>query len=227
MHSVEPKRLSDLVVNRIRCHILDNRLQPGDRLPTEHEFAQQCGVSRLAVREATKALEFLGLVEAAPRRGLTVGALQIERITPYLQFHPVLREATDGQLIDTRVIVETGALSHVVERMRSDPTIYERLSAAAAEFHQAKDLATWIRLDIAFHRQILEASGLAPLVAFNDLLDVFFRRFRESVKRGEWKLGIASHIRMIEALHEGRTADASREMREHVESHRHRMGITS
>ncbi len=223
---VRPRR-SDMVADRIRQHILDNKLRPGDRLPTEHDFAGRLGVSRLAVREATKALGFLGIVAASPRRGLTVGELDLERVTKFLQFHPSVRKTTTAQLIDTRIVIETGGLPHVVQRMRDDPTVHERLSAAAGEFRKAKDVATWIRLDIAFHRQLLEASGLTPLVAFNDLLEIFFRRFRESVKKAQWKKGIESHWQIIDALHRGQLPLACDLVKNHIESHRDRMGNKS
>jgi GntR family transcriptional repressor for pyruvate dehydrogenase complex len=223
LQTIERKRLSDMVAERIRQHILDNHLAVGDRLPTEQQFADRFGVSRLAVREATKALEFLGLVEASPRRGLTVGELDLNRLAPFLRFHPWVRTTTTGQLIDTRIVIETGGLPLAMQRMRDDPTIHERLVAAANEFHKAKDVSVWIELDIAFHRQLLEASGLAPLVAFNDLLQVFFQRFRESVKKAEWKEGIDSHLRIIDALQHGRLQRACDLLRKHIESHRDRI----
>ena len=34
-------RLSDLLVNKIRDYIVEKRLNPGDRLPTEQEMADQ------------------------------------------------------------------------------------------------------------------------------------------------------------------------------------------
>lgn len=221
--SLERQRLSDKVADRIRQHILDNKLRTGDRLPTEHEFAEQMGVSRLAVREATKALGFLGIVQASPRRGLTVGELDLQKVTPFLQFHPSVRKATAAQLIDTRIVIETGGLPHVLRRMREDSQIYEQLAAAANAFYDAKDVAAWIRLDIAFHRQLMEASGLAPLVAFNDLLEIFFRRFRQSVKRAEWRISIESHLQIIDALRRGRLPSACESLRTHIESHRDRM----
>jgi GntR family transcriptional repressor for pyruvate dehydrogenase complex len=222
MQVIGRKRLSDTVADRIRQHILENDLHAGDRLPTEHQFADRLGVSRLAVREATKSLQFVGLLEASPRRGLTVGTLDLERVTPFLRFHPAIREVTAEQLIDTRVIIETGGLKFVARRMRHDRSIYEDLSAIVAQFDKAKTLSAWIELDVAFHRRLLEASGLAPLVAFNDLLQIFFARFRESVKRAEWKLAIKSHQRIVELLARGKVRLASDAMQSHIESHRDR-----
>ena len=48
------------------------RLQPGDRMPTENDLAQQLGTSRTVVREAIKILSALGRVRAQKGRGLYV-----------------------------------------------------------------------------------------------------------------------------------------------------------
>ena len=227
MQAIGRKRLSDTVAERIRQHILEHDLQAGDRLPTEHQFADRLGVSRLAVREATKSLEFVGLLEASPRRGLTVGTLDLDRVTPFLRFHPAIREVTTEQLIDTRVIIETGGLKFVAERMRHDRSIQDDLMAIVEQFHKAKTLSAWIELDVAFHRRLLEASGLAPLVAFNDLLQIFFARCRESVKKAEWKQAIKSHQRIVDLLARGKVRLASESLQSHIESHRERMRANS
>jgi len=221
------KRISDVVADRIREHILANDLKIGDRLPTEHQFADRLGVSRLAVREATKSLEFVGLVEASPRRGLTVGQFDLERVTPFLRLHPAIREATPAQLLDTRIVIETGGLPYTIQRMRENPAIRAELDAIVAQFRKEKTVAGWIELDVAFHRSLLEASGLAPLVAFNDLLQVFFLRFRESVKCVEWQEVIESHQRIIDALADGTLDEACTVLRNHIDSHRQRMEAAS
>ena len=72
---------STLVAEKIKDLIIEQELRPGDRLPTEQELADRFGVSRISVREATKALGFLGIIDSAPRRGLTVGSLDMSRVS--------------------------------------------------------------------------------------------------------------------------------------------------
>ena len=59
---------------RVADQILDLigqlRLQPGERIPTEHELAAQLGASRTMVREAIRILSALGRVRAQKGRGL-------------------------------------------------------------------------------------------------------------------------------------------------------------
>jgi DNA-binding GntR family transcriptional regulator len=107
--------------------------------------------------------------------------------------------------------------------MKQNTQLYDRLNAINAELRQARSLVRWVELDIAFHRELICASGLSPLMAFTDVLSVFFKRFRESVKKAEWSDGIESHQRIIDALKLGRVREADQELRTHIESHRERL----
>ena len=218
--TVKRDKIRDVVATEIKSFIVAENLKSGDRLPTEAELAERFGVSRLSLREATKALEFLGIVDARPGRGMTVGRVNMERVTEYLGFHPALQSVPSGELIDTRVLIETGVLPHVARRMVADASIYPTLNAINDELRRARSLRRWVELDIAFHRGLIESSGLSPLLAFGDLLAVFFQRFRESVRMARWKTGIESHQRMIDALRIGEIATAGDELRRHIESHR-------
>jgi DNA-binding FadR family transcriptional regulator len=222
MRVLRRAKIRDQAAEQIKQDIVTEKLSPGDRLPTETQFAAALGVSRLSVREATKALEFLGIVNSKTGVGLTVGEFDLSRATRHLGFHPSLHRTDPIQLIDTRVIVETGVLPHVIARMAADRSIQERLQTIVDQSRSASDLKVWIELDIAFHHTLLEASGLMPLVTFGELLHRFFQRFRESVQRGEWKLGIDSHQRIIAWLAEGKLPEAVRELRQHIESHKER-----
>jgi DNA-binding FadR family transcriptional regulator len=225
LKTVPRRKIRDEIADRIKEHIAADRLVPGDRLPNESELAARFGVSRLSVREATKALEFLGVVEAKTGVGLTVGHIDIARVTDHLGYHPALLGASPRQLIESRVVVETGVLPYVAARMAKDPSIYDALQEVVEGFRAARDLQTWIKLDIKFHRLILESSGLEPLVAFGDLLQVFFQRFRDSVNRAEWKKGIESHQRIIDHLRKQEVTAATAELRTHIEDHKKRIRI--
>jgi GntR family transcriptional regulator, transcriptional repressor for pyruvate dehydrogenase complex len=216
-------KIRDQAAAQIKDFIVSRQLKTGDRLPNENELAVLFGISRLSVREATKSLEFLGIIEAKTGVGLTVGQIDVARLTEHLGFHPALHGVDPIQLIETRIIIETGVLPHVARRMADDAAWFERLESIVEQSCTARDLKTWIDLDIEFHRTLLEASGLEPLVAFGDLLHVFFQRFRESVKKAEWKVGIDSHRRIIHSLAAGKVAPAVEELRTHIDSHRQRL----
>jgi GntR family transcriptional repressor for pyruvate dehydrogenase complex len=62
----------ELVAEQILELIVELRLQPGDRMPTENDLASRLGTSRTVVREAVKILSALGRVRAQKGRGLYV-----------------------------------------------------------------------------------------------------------------------------------------------------------
>ncbi len=224
MHTLSRPKVRDQATEQIKQFIVAERLAPGDRLPTETQLAETFGISRLSVREATKALEFLGSVESKTGVGLTVGRIDMGRLTEHLGFHAGLLDVDPRQLIDSRVILETGVLPHVIHRMASDPAIEKQLRDLVSQLSAARDLKSFIELDILFHRTLLEASGLQPLVAFGDLLHVFFQRFRESVKRAGWKVGLEGHRRLVDHLSAGNIKAATDELRAHIESHKEHIG---
>lgn len=227
LQSLPRPKIRDVVVERLKSFIIAEGLQPGDRLPTETLLAERFGVSRLSLREATKSLELLGVLTSKAGVGLTVGQLNLERVTHHLGFHPALHQASSLELLETRILIEIGALPHAARRMREDPTIIARLQLLADQFRSARTLQAWIERDIEFHRALLDASGLTALVAFHDLLQIFFQRFRASVKMAEWKQGVESHQRVLDLLAADDVPAAVEELRTHIESHKARMQTNS
>jgi len=224
----ERRRLSDVVATRIREYVIQNQLQRGDRLPTELELAQQFGVSRVSIREATKALGFLGFLEATPRRGTTVGQVNLRRVIQFLELHPSLRNATGQQLVDSRLVIELGMLPYLHDRIQHDAGIYRELNEAATAFDTVDELADWLDLERQFHGQMVDASGLAPLFLFHELVAVFFSRIQQQTRHAEVveKLNSqlteksAGHRRVLDHLKDGRLDAAQQELKAHISSYR-------
>ncbi len=60
--------------NRLKRYIIQNKLRPGDKLPTEEALSNSLGVSRPAVREALRSMEALVIIEARQGYGRVVCA---------------------------------------------------------------------------------------------------------------------------------------------------------
>jgi DNA-binding GntR family transcriptional regulator len=71
---VQPLSLADTVVVQLRQAIINRRLSAGDRL-VETELADQFKVSRATIRQALLKLNFEGLVDIRPRRGVLVSRM--------------------------------------------------------------------------------------------------------------------------------------------------------
>jgi len=69
---VNKQTLSEQMAETIKDLILSGELEAGDALPTEPELCEQFGVSRAVVRDATRILMALGLVEVKHGSGVYV-----------------------------------------------------------------------------------------------------------------------------------------------------------
>jgi len=215
------KNLSDLVVAKIRDYIEEGDLKVGDRLPTEQEMCETFGVSRVIVREATKVLSFLGIIEAAPRRGLTVGPFDMERVTEILGFHFLIDNYPRDLLLKTRMVIEIGSLQYAMDAIAGDEKNYERLATLCDKLDQVDDLNQYINLDACFHRALVEIGGVDPLLAFNDVVSSFFSKFRPELmelNKDQLAEGAQKHRYIVDSLRNGHLSDAESFLREHLTS---------
>jgi GntR family transcriptional regulator, transcriptional repressor for pyruvate dehydrogenase complex len=212
---IHRKRLSEELTAQLREHITENGLKPGDSLLTEQQMMTQFGVSRSVVREATKALDFLGIIDAVPSRGMVLDEFDFDRVSEYFGFHFALSNYPKEQLLRARVVIETGSLFYVVEAMKKNRDVYTTLRECAEEgpsLDEAND-ELWIDYDIAFHRALVGASGIAPLASFCDLLEAFFLKIRGTVPKNPHVTDM--HVQIVEALGEAKLGVAVDLLRAH------------
>ncbi|CAL9548815.1 hypothetical protein SUDANB121_04412 [Nocardiopsis dassonvillei] len=147
---------------------------------TGHTFTLQgleedFGVSRTVAREAVRVLESMRLVVSRPRTGIRVRPMRDWSI-----FDPQLirwRLAGSGRmeqlrsLNELRAAVEPGAAA--LAAVRGDAQARSHLVVVADEMvrtGRAGDLDTFLELDIAFHRHVLELSGNEMLVGLSQVV---------------------------------------------------------
>lgn len=112
---LRPRQLiHEAVQDAIKNYIAENGLRVGDALPPEGELARQLGVSRTSVREATKALDVLGVIEVRLGSGLYVRAFTFDPIVENLPYaiQPDLRGLAD--LVEIRFNLEYGMAPRVI-----------------------------------------------------------------------------------------------------------------
>lgn len=136
--------------DRLKRYILQNKLRPGDKLPTEETLSNSLGVSRPAVREALRSMEALGIIEARQGYGRVVCDFTFDAILNNLSYgfaflnHNFLqmleiRKALDAHFIEAAIANMTAddlaALTTIVARMTQLTEREEDLSQADYEFH--------------------------------------------------------------------------------------------
>lgn len=69
---IRQARISEGVVDQIKKSIIHGHFKAGEKLPSERDLAEEFRVSRMAIREALRALELSGFIET--RQGINGGA---------------------------------------------------------------------------------------------------------------------------------------------------------
>ena len=156
--------ISISVANRISDQILlEKRYSPNDKLPNEHELAQELGVSRTSIREAVKTLVATGLLRVERGRGTFVAPHLHSPEDPFGVSYLEDKKKLAAQWFEMRLIMEPSIVRLVCERA-SDKEIRTILACereAAAVIEQNKDFS---QADQKFHAAIAKA-------AHNDVIE--------------------------------------------------------
>ena len=174
------ERLSDRLAARIAEQIDGGALHPGDRLPTEQQFAAAYGVSRTVVREAVHQLRSQGLVRSRQGSGVFVTAPPAHRA---LAFDPKLLESLDAvvQMVELRRVIE-GEMAALAAARATRAQVAD-LKRALQAIDSATDAGRLgVDEDLAFHRAIGEATGNPQFVRLLGILEAYLRDARTVTK---------------------------------------------
>lgn len=203
--------------DRLAVAIRSGGLAMDGLLPSERHLAEQFGVSRPVVREATKRLELQGLVEV--RQG--IGIRVTDRLHAPMTNAARLLLPEEGerlrQALEVRAILEPEIARRAAER--ANVADRERLLRLHHDLESARDLAAAMEADLAFHREIARVSGNE---IFGLMLDSIADLGRESRRATMSEAGVGravkQHAAVLEAILSGDAEAAGKAMRLHIES---------
>jgi DNA-binding FadR family transcriptional regulator len=217
---ITPARRTTLTTDICRqlvSHVLRGDWQEGDRIPSERELCQKLGVSRAPVREALKAMEIMGLLEANTGGGTLVRSRSSFLSQPLLWAIASSTETGAVELVEARSLVEIELAGLAAIRATTDDVkvIAEELNLLQKS-HQ--DLARYLETDMAFHMAIAQAAHNAILL--NALL-LIRNLMREWIRNALRRPGVAGeateqHSQIFFAIARRDPEKARQAMREHL-----------
>ncbi|MFD5388866.1 GntR family transcriptional regulator [Streptomyces sp. NPDC127074] len=199
------KSKAELVYDTLRQAIAGGDLLPGQRINMD-ELSRNLGVSKIPVREAVKRLESEGLVTSHLHAGVVVSEVDTTEIRGVF----LAREAIE--VLAARLAAE-----------RADEELPARLGRVQAEMRAELDRGSTDRLpelNSEFHRILSSASGYRILAELTEQLLMTIRRYRVTVPRDgkNWRLVVAEHDAIVEALRTGDPEAVAEAAREHTVS---------
>lgn len=163
----QPARAWRLVLEHIERDLLDGRIGPGDRLPSERDLSADLGVGRSSVREALRVLEVMGLIRTSTGSGPQSGAIVISTPTGGMSTLLRLQVAARGfpleDVVQTRLLLEDAVAATLAGRAERDLT-------AAHRVLDAMDVggltpAEFLALDAELHLALADSSGNSVVAA--------------------------------------------------------------
>lgn len=215
--TVRKTRVSQDIIEQVRDLVTSGRLKPGDRLPSERELSQAMSVSRSSVREAVRAMESLGLIQARAGEGTFVASLSGSRGSDPIVASLLQDWSTQHKLFEVRRVIEPDLAALAARRATADQI--ERLRAILDD--QEAEIArggTGVKQDSLFHFRMAEATGNEALVRIVDsLMDFLLKTREESLQHDERPARSLQQHRAILAAIEARDPRAAeRLMRDHI-----------
>ncbi len=209
------KRTFEHVANHIRDMLAVGEFKPGDRLPPERKLSLDLNVSRSALREALRTLEFAGVLEL--RQGKTGGAFVSsgnpkalsENMSDLLR----LGNLAWSDLTEVRIWLEAIIVKVACERAtRADiKALEENISEAEALFERG-DLAGKTDTIIEFHNILARATRNPFLVMMNQTITDVLRYFTRRLGSERTREVFRSRRRFMAAFTKGDAEAAVAEM---------------
>lgn len=215
--------LADQVTASLKRAIIEGRLLPGDKLPSEDKLAAHFQVSNTAIREALGKLAAGGVIRK--KRGATGGSIiiggdsaQIPRVV--LDCYQ-LGGLTLTEVVEFRRLVEPVALELACERRTAADL--EAMTANLAACRGALE-SGWVDREkqVEFHQLVADACHnrmiAAALSAAIKISRDFTSRMPLSLREG--KRDLSSNEQFFECVKERKTDSAQSLMREHFKRSR-------
>lgn len=128
------------VINCLTDAMVSKQLKPGDKIPPEPELAAALGVARTSVREATKILTYLGVLESKRAEGTFVTSGFKESMIDPMVYGVILNQGDDFRgLMELREMMEVGMLRLAMSKHTEEGMIHLRGKLNAMEALEHKD----------------------------------------------------------------------------------------
>jgi GntR family transcriptional regulator, transcriptional repressor for pyruvate dehydrogenase complex len=215
------RRINESVADQIRQAIFSGLIATGHKLPPEREMAEHFQTSRVALREALRALEKEGLITI--KRGAGGGAFiadfdnALRALADSLNTVAKLGSAKSANLSEMRSILEPEITR--LATLRATPEDVSAIEAVVIAQEQELENGELSRkLDMDFHRCVAEAAH-NPIMSI--VVNAINRSITDSILRSKRtedmrKRVVTYHRNIFEAVRSGNADLAKQVMSAHV-----------
>ncbi len=219
---VKPKKIYEIIAEHLTEMIKNGEVNPGDRLASVQQLAEDFNVGRSAVREALSALKAVGLVEIRQGEGTFVKKIDHDLAGYAIPSVAFLKQEDLRQLFEIRKIVETGAASIAAANRTADDIV--EMNKILEEMKRAEgDGEIGEKSDVEFHMAIVRSTKndmlYKLLETVSDTMQVSMLEARKMFifsESDKMKKLYEEHKQIFEAILEQDSQKASERMMNHI-----------
>ncbi|MBW3696871.1 FadR family transcriptional regulator [Vibrio sp. T187] len=220
------RRRTQQLAESIKNWIVEQALQPGDRLPNELEVIETFDVSKGTVRESMRILEAQGILstKTGPNGGVFVSEMSENKAQSLLSNYLFFKDISISDLYQMRLSLEPEIAASLAGTL--DESQLEALSQQIDKYQQPPED---IYQERDHHIASLEFHSLLASYSQNQLLKfvvrftaqmltelTIYRKLYEPENHKLWHTGIESQRSLIEALRQGDAVKAKQIMQQHM-----------
>jgi len=172
--AVRSGKAPQTIIKNIRENILNGKLNPGDKLPPEHELLKSFSVSRQTLREALRVLEMQGFLQirVGAKGGTFVAEVNMDVTKDSLINFLHYKKLTISHLAVARHLLEPYFASIAAKNM-TDAEIaeLEELLKQAKNSLNDGDIETLRKKEVQFHRLLAQVSQNPLLILIHDFIE--------------------------------------------------------
>ncbi len=212
--AVKRDKLPQQIIRNIRNMVLDGRLKPGDKLPSEQELIKTFSVSRQTIREVLRVLEAQGLLSIRPGAGGGTFVREVDIDVTRQSLINFLHQ-TDlslQHLFQLRQILDPYFAEIAAKTMSFDDLqALAQIVATQKRYLDEGNLAEARRAEIQFHRELARVTDNPLLILLQDFIETLLEKIKAQLSpdRAFSQHSLDWHSRVIEAL-ERQDADSAR-----------------
>lgn len=215
---VEKTRIPERIVDAFKAKIYAGELLPGEQLPSERELIAMFGVGRSSLREALKALIYMGFIEARQGDGYFMkdaASLVNDHWTDYCLFNHI----PVNEYIDARCALESEIVALAADRAL--PEELKAMHEMACRIAQSVgDSVKFVELDCEFHLMLARSAKNRVLL---EMLNTTRKMMSEYIHRaarlpGRIARGTREHFEIVAAVEQKDPEKAADLIRVHIDT---------
>ncbi|MGJ9459913.1 FadR/GntR family transcriptional regulator [Oceanobacillus sp. CF4.6] len=219
---VKTVKIYEEVAEHIKKQILDGKLKPGEKLPSDKELCELYSVGRSTIREALSALKFMGLIQSRQGEGSIVRKVDPEDIGMPDFTGLLLSDQTILELMEARKLIEISNVQLAAKNrdgrnLKKLQQIIDQMEANLLENNESE------KEDMLFHQTIAQGTQNSIMVRLLDTISEPMEKAMKEIRRMGFSnplstiLVLSEHKVIYQAIVEQDAEKAQNAMQKHLE----------